>query len=397
MKKKSKKNQKKEFPILIVVTVLILVVLISSIVIESFLGKELTKVTIQKNLSTAYSTRILDRLETNNENVLLSDLTLNPSLTILYKYGNEKVQEEMKPYFELTPEELVENYNKIYQRYEKAYKIVDYGNSFWIHNKGNAVSKEVKDTAKKELHFEILEKDFTKNSTVDAMNRWVNSNTHGKIKGNFKQVQIQNLSSMLMGTLYFHEEWDEEYEDEDIEDGTFSGNKGKETVTYLKSTESTYYENDQAKGFMKSYKHEGLSFIGIIPKENNSLKNINLEELLKTKQNAEVLVKIPEFKFTYEMDLVKPLQEMGIKSIFKSGNLDNITKNLYVSEIKQKNFINVDRSGTEAASLTYIGMETRGIATEVKTVYLDQPFIFMIYDNTIDQVLFMGRVNYIKE
>ena len=43
-----------------------------------------------------------------------------------------------------------------------------------------------------------------------------------------------------------------------------------------------------------------------------------------------------------------------MNSIFKVGNLDSIAKDLYVEEFIQKNYIRVDRNGTEASSLTYI-------------------------------------------
>jgi len=87
---------------------------------------------------------------------------------------------------------------------------------------------------------------------------------------------------------------------------------------------------------------------------------------------------------------------MNINSIFKEGNLDSIAKDLYVSKFIQKNYIKVDRKGTEAFSITVaIGAQWASISTR-NTVILDQPFIFMIYDDTIDQVLFIGNVNNIK-
>ena len=62
----------------------------------------------------------------------------------------------------------------------------------------------------------------------------------------------------------------------------------------------------------------------------------------------------------------------------------------------KKNYIKVDRKGTEASSITKAMNHQWGIEVgepEVKVVKLDRPFIFVIYDSSIEQVLFIGNVN----
>ena len=69
---------------------------------------------------------------------------------------------------------------------------------------------------------------------------------------------------------------------------------------------------------------------------------------------------------------------------------------LHVSNILQKCKLELDEEGTRAAAVTAMMMATNSISVEkerkVKEVYLDRPFAFLIYDNTNDQIVFVGKV-----
>ena len=57
--------------------------------------------------------------------------------------------------------------------------------------------------------------------------------------------------------------------------------------------------------------------------------------------------------------------------------------------------LELDENGTKAAAVTAIMMETCEAVMEpkqVKTVYLDRPFAFLIYDEANQQILFVGKV-----
>ena len=227
------------------------------------------------------------------------------------------------------------------------------------------------------------------------MNKWIKRRSHGKIKEAIED-DISNAQSVLISTLYFNEKWNSEYEESDIEPGTFYGTKGNQEATFLSSEEEIYLEDSTAIGFMKPYIDEGLYFVGILPLEGNNIKDIDIESLMKTRSDVTVDVMIPEFEYEQTIDFNNVLNNMNIKSIFEQGNLDSIVKELYVSKIVQKNYIKVNRKGTEAFSITdSINSQWADISSTIRVV-LDRPFIFMIYDEKIDQVLFIGNVNNIE-
>ncbi len=389
MKNKNKKKLKK---VLIILGVIVLVII--GILIYRIYGTIFREVEINDNKSITYSNKLIQAVYDKDKNALICDLTLNTNLAFLYSGGNEKVKNELKSYLNTDKDTLINNYNSIYDRYRFASKRVSYGNSLWINNNTDDCSKEAKETANK-LHFDIKNRSFN-NNTRNEINRWVKKKSHGKVKEAIDS-DLSNTQSVLVSTLYFNEKWQEKYEDSDIEQETFHGTLGDTRETFLSSEEDIYLEDKTAKGFMKPYKDEGLYFIGIVPKEEYTLKDINVDNLMINRKDTTVSVKIPEFEYEQTIDLKELLKGMNINSIFTRGNLDSIAKDLYVQKFIQKNYIKVDRKGTEAVSVTVeITAQWSDIST-TNYVYLDEPFIFMIYDDTINQVLFIGNVNNIEK
>ncbi len=376
----------------VLIIVLVITIVIVAILLYRIYGNILRDVSVTNNKSIEYSNKLIQEVYDKDNNSLVCDLTLNTNLSFFYSEGNNKVKEELNKYLNTDKNTLISNYNNIYERYRFANRKVAYGNSLWINKGTDDCSKESKLTAQT-LHYDIKYREFN-NKTLNEINNWVKKKSHGKV--NDAIDNIDNAQSVLISTLYFNEKWKDKYEDKDIDTSTFHGTNGDKQVKFLSSEEEIYLEDETAQGFMKPYKDEGLYFVGIIPKEDYTLKDINIENLMKDKKNNKVKVKIPEFEYEHTIDLKDLLQKMNINSLFTAGNLDDIAKDLYVDKMIQKNYIKVDRKGTEAFSITYdINMQWGDISSN-RYVYLDQPFIFMIYDDTIDQVLFIGNVNNIN-
>lgn len=66
-------------------------------------------------------------------------------------------------------------------------------------------------------------------------------------------------------------------------------------------------------------------------------------------------------------------------------------KNLYVSSIFHKSFIEVNEEGTEAAAASAGVIKLRGIPMTVDFV-ADRPFLFLIREEMTGTVLFIGHV-----
>ena len=89
--------------------------------------------------------------------------------------------------------------------------------------------------------------------------------------------------------------------------------------------------------------------------------------------------------------------ELGYDDILKASYSKLVTDDvLSISTILQKAKIDVNREGTEVAAVSVIMMDATAVISEdmpeYKTVRLDRPFAFMIYDFANDDILFMGKV-----
>ncbi len=387
MKKKTKNKKKNK--ILIILGIIIVIGIIYYLY-NNVLGAKFKKVKIDNNYSIEYSNKMIKELYDKKKNIIYSDLTVNQGLAFLYSLGNDSVQNEMNNYFMQSEEALNDNYNKISSRYKNAYNRVNVSGSLWVNSKKSGLSKEAKNKAK-ELKYSLKEKDFSKSSTSKNINKWVKKKSHNKI--DYDIGDISESHSVIINTLYFHEKWEVPYKSSEIINDTFYGTNGDSNVSYLESEEYNYMEDDNALGFMKRYKDEDLYFVGIKPKEDKTISDINLNSIFSSRQNIEVKVRIPEFEYEYEVLLNDKFKNLGVESIFTPGNLEKIAEDLYVDKIIQKNYIKVDRNGTEAFSVSSTINQQWSMGGGKTEIYLDHPFIFLIYDDSIDQVLFIGQVN----
>jgi len=98
---------------------------------------------------------------------------------------------------------------------------------------------------------------------------------------------------------------------------------------------------------------------------------------------------------TGTLDLTKILKGLGMKDAFSlpPADFSGMTgkKDLFISMVLHKAFVEINEEGTEAAAATAVVMKGGGPAMS-PVFRADRPFIFMIRDNRSGSLLFMGRV-----
>ena len=101
---------------------------------------------------------------------------------------------------------------------------------------------------------------------------------------------------------------------------------------------------------------------------------------------------------TYADIIKKKIYEAEFKNkMFKGVAAD---KNVYVDDVLQKTFIEVDENGTEAAAATAVimGLNTamRPEPEVIKEFKADKPFIYFIMDEETKEVLFLGEYAFVE-
>jgi len=216
---------------------------------------------------------------------------------------------------------------------------------------------------------------------------------------------MRNMLACLMNAICFEVEWAEKYEEDDITEGDEFTNADGSTseVTMLRSEEPYYIENDMFTGFIKPYKGLEYSFMALLPKDESaeslkaSLSSTDFSKLFDSKQDFDVNVTMPEFKYDFSDDLTEYLESLGILKIFStSADFSPMTDEwLKADGIIHKAHIELDRKGTKAAAASAMVMIT-GFAPDfarIKYVRLDRPFIYAIMHNDSGLPVFTGIVN----
>lgn len=355
----------------------------------------------------------------NQSSTLVSPLSLEVALGLvaegasgetareLYKYlGNEQYADWVQSYMQFA--ESLDAGGDAVKKEEGKYSFhYELANSIWV-RKDDKLNPEYQKLVQKKFQAVAENVDFVGEAqkTADRINAWCDERTHGMIP---KMVEpdmfSKELAAILMNSVYFESPWADEW---GLTEHTFTDVQGKQkSLEMLSDRLEVYYENAYATAFAKRY-YNGFQFIGILPKQEGDfrLSDLDLKSLLESQTyEYDVNAIAPKLNFeTTAENIVDILKAQGVQQVFDNefAELDRLVdgRPLYVSDIVQKCKIEMDEAGTRAAAVTMILAEDCCAIIEepkeVKDVYLDRPFAFLIYDSINDQIVFAGKVTEVE-
>ncbi len=249
-------------------------------------------------------------------------------------------------------------------------------------------------------------------ATLAQMNQWCREHTDGRIEEILSEIEPDEIM-YLLNAVAFQGSWEQEYEDDDISEGSFFRADGStEEVTMLHSRESVYLESEAFTGFVKYYQGRQYAFVGLLPKAGDTLSEavemLTPEAWNELYRNARygvrVTVAMPEFESSFEISLKEILQQMGMTDAF-TANADfsqmfrELPYAVGVGRVLQKTRIQVSRKGTEASAATIGAMVpmSAGPAEECYEVRLDRPFLYAVIDTATGVPIFLGSTAQINE
>jgi serpin B len=163
-----------------------------------------------------------------------------------------------------------------------------------------------------------------------------------------------------------------------------------------------YEQEDGLKAVEIPYLKGKMSMLVILPKDNKDFdvlkKDINLD--LYNKINTGLVSKkvklyLPKFKTTSEFELSEMLKQMGMPEAFTDqADFSGMTgkKDLKISKVIHKAFVEVNEAGTEAAAATAVVMRIKSMPMKQPEFRADHPFMFIIKENTNNSILFAGNI-----
>ncbi|HBO33923.1 MAG TPA: serpin family protein [Anaerolineaceae bacterium] len=241
---------------------------------------------------------------------------------------------------------------------------------------------------------------------ADLINQWAQENTNDKIKEIANPDMFNaNTRLALTNAVYFKGAWRFPFQEADTHKQAFTLLDGEQVeVDMMMITEEfRALKNDQVQMIELSYFNSPMVMDLIAPAAGSweafsqTLTAGLLEDYLEQMSMNRVNLSMPKFKIeTPEMDLIDPMQNLGVIDLFgMNADLSGMTgdKSLLISTLVQKAFIDVNEAGTEAAAVTIAVAQEKGmISPDPIIMSFDSPFLFLIRDKETGAILFIGQL-----
>ena len=241
-----------------------------------------------------------------------------------------------------------------------------------------------------------------------TINDWVEKETRQKIKDLIPPGVLDPMTRLVLtNAIYFKGDWVFVFKKSETKDGDFfaEGDK-KVSVPLMHLTEHFgYLDGDGFQALEMPYKGGALSMVILLPNKKDGLaafeKTLSAEkvaEWLAKFARQEVHVTVPKFTTTAQFMLADTLKSMGMTDAFDGGKADfsgmDGKRDLFISHVIHKAFVDVNEEGTVAAAATAIIGTFGGGPPSFRA---DHPFVFLIRDTRSGCILFVGRVENPKE
>lgn len=369
-----------------------------------------------QNLATSNNAFALDlygKLATTDGNLFFSPYSISACLAMTYAgaSGNTALQMAQTLHFSTNQTQFASAFGQLQQRLtateQKKDIAMNVANGLWA-QKGHPFLPAFLDVARNTYQAAVNQVDFhTQAEPIrQTINGWVSQQTQGKINDLLQPGTVDATTRLiLVNAIYFKGQWSRPFNKTNTAPAPFTTASGQSVQTPLMhlTAQFKYGATNDLQLLELPYGSGDLAMDVLLPKDVNGLKimegSINQQTLtswLAHLHEQRVDVFLPKFKLTAQFSLGKTLASMGMTDAFSSAadfsGMDG-TRDLFLSAVVHKAFVDVNEEGTEAAAATGSVMKTLAIRPQpTPTFRVDHPFVFLIRDTRSGSILFLGRV-----
>ena len=360
----------------------------------------------------AFALDLLKALKNEKGNLFYSPASISTALAMTYAgaHGNTADEMEQTLRLDVSGDELHEAYEGFIQSLAKNGKKggneLNVANALWC-EKSMGLLPAFSNLLKKQYRAEGKSLDFAASpeKSRKTINAWVEKKTKDRIMDLIPSGVLNGDTRLVLtNAIYFKGAWARAFDKKKTHDAPFTVSPGKTVTVPMMSQKADfrYTQTGDVQVLELDYKGGSLSMLVLLPVETDGLDDLEasltpkrLDELAAGLSEQEVRVLLPRFTMTTFFDLSKALRSLGMVDAFDPGKADfsGITgsKNLFISNVLHKAFVDVAEEGTEAAAATAVIMQITCVKIE-PLFRADHPFLFFIRDRASGAVLFAGRV-----
>ena len=315
-----------------------------------------------------------------SNNIVLSPISLLFPLAILSKGAKGQTLSEFQKVLNDSENQniYIENLNQIYNtiKVESCLKIAN-----TVLTKVKINNTFIERGKKNDVKFDELK-------NVNQVNDWVKEKTNKKIT-----KIIDNLDPscvmVILNALYFHDNWKEKFDPKKTVLRPFQlSNQTTKNVNFMYHLfkDANYFENEKFQALKLLYNQTKITATIILPKPDVKINDLmlnmttsNFFALFNNTNTADVELYLPKIKLENSYALNEILNILGLKEAFSSkADFSNLTnfKPIFINNVSQKTFLEIDENGTIAVAVTSIGL-TLGLAYQKirKVMKCDKPYL----------------------
>ena len=348
-------------------------------------------------------------------NAFFSPLSLNMALGMLYNGASGDTRNEIVKTLGIADFSETE-INEYYQKVSQALLGVDLttdisiANSIWYRN-NFSVKNHFIEIGKEYFDAEVRGLNFNSSKAANIINNWCAEKTNNKIQNLIGSTIPNDMMIYLVNALYFKSQWQMDIKFDKkktkLDNFTKTDNQKRKVNMMEQTSFMDYYADEHLQCVEMDYGNRAFSMVAVLPSKNMNINQLidyldseKLQNAVKNMRWQKVWLKLPRFKIECGFSLGQPVRDLGMKQMFNGGFANISDDDLWVSDIIQKTFVEVNEEGTEAAAATTImmvGYAGRPKKVEPVRFFADRPFLFLIREKSTGVILFIGRMDEPRE
>lgn len=280
------------------------------------------------------------------------------------------------------------------------------GNSVWTRS-GFPVYPDFLGTVREAFGAEVAELDFADASAAERINGWVRNATRGRIEDMVPDVIPHHVVMYLLNAIYFKGSWTFRFDPSHTRTEPFHLDDGSTQTVPLMTLEGTlpYQSNSRFQAVDLPYGGRAFTMTVLLPRQGVSVDTLaakldagEWEDIADGfSDTTNVRLFLPRFRMSYERTLNDDLAALGMVDAFDEDLADFTRLSpvasiypLFISEVKQKSWVDVNEEGTEAAAATSVAVSVLS-GSGPRVVRADRPFLFFIRERLSGTILFAGK------
>jgi len=364
--------------------------------------------------------REIARQENPGSNLFVSPLSVGMALGMTYNGAAGTTAQAMQGtlgFAGMSLEEINRSYRGVIDLLRGLDPRVDFtlANSIW-YRQGFSFEQPFLDTSRVYFDAVVRGLDFASPDAAPTINGWVNDQTHGKITSIVPDPIPSDIVMYLINAVYFKGDWVVQFDKSRTAPAPFTlADQSTTTVPMMsfRAPAEVRAGGELFPGLGGSgtllldlrYGGGAYSMTIVMPRDPAAMDSLvagltlqQWDAWVASLDSTKAFVSLPKFKLEYKLKLNSVLAAMGMGVAFTPcpavPDCADFTRmrsvrDLFISEVMHKTYVNVNEEGTEAAAATSVGMAP---ASAPPSLVIERPFLFAIRERLSGAILFMGRI-----